>query len=300
VIGPGETEGSVLSGTRYALGIGITVLMLSLWPPAPRSAVAHPGDPPAGRLPPETLAIAAANPEAPFTRESVKALAQREPLRLLKLAMELCEQRISDYRCTLYKKENIGGRVGPRQIIEVRYREQPLTVYMIWRENPERVRRALFVDSPDYVNKRGEKLARVEPAGLIARALVPETTFPIHGPEARASSRRFIDEFGFESTLEVVIHYCELAERNGDLKLWYEGEGRVDGRPTYILKRLLPYTGPEGLYPDAKLVIHLDQEWLIPTAVYSYADASEKMLLGAYEFGDINLNPRFTERDFDF
>lgn len=284
---------------RCALGVGFAALVLSPGPLAQRSAVAHPDDSPRG-LPLDTVAVTAPDPETSFSRDSILALAQREPLRLLKLARELCEQRISDYRCTLYKQENVNGRLGRRQVIEVRYREQPQSVFMVWRENPNRVRRALFVDSPAYVNKRGEKLARVEPAGLIARALIPVATMPIHGPEARAASRRFIDEFGFESTLEMLIHYCELAERSGDLKLWYEGEGRVDGRPTYILKRLLPYSGLGGPYPDAKLVVHLDQEWLIPTAVYSYADAGEKTLHGAYEFGDVNLNPRFTPQDFEF
>lgn len=284
---------------RCLLGLGFAILSLSVWPVAPRGAVARAGDHPSG-LALDTALVAAPRPEAAFTRERVEAMAQREPLRLLKLAMELCEERVSDYRCTLYKQECVNGNLGSRQVIEVRYRERPLSVFMIWRENPDRVSRALFVDSPEYVNKKGEKVARVEPAGLIARALVRETTRPIHGPDARAASRRFMDEFGFESTLETLVRYSELAERNGDLKLWYEGEGRVDGRPTYILKRLLPYCGPEGLYPDAKLVVHLDQEWLLPTAVYSYADSDETVLLGAYEFGDVNLDPHFTARDFEF
>jgi hypothetical protein len=289
----------VRSSLRFLLGGGFVIATISAWPAAPRSAVAHAGDHPGG-LPLETLMVAAPGPEAAFTREQVESMARGEPLRLLKLAMELCEERVSDYRCTLYKQERVNGKLGQRQVIEVRYREQPLSVFMIWRENPDRVSRALFIDSPEYVNGKGEKVARVEPAGLIARALVRETTCPIRGADARAASRRFMDEFGFEATLEMVVRYSDQAERNGELRLIYEGEGRVDGRPTYVLKRLLPYSGPTGRYPDAKLVVHLDQEWLLPTAVYSYGDEAGRELLGAYEFGDVNLAPQFSARDFDF
>jgi len=64
--------------------------------------------------------------------------------------------------------------------------------------------------------------------------------------------------------------------------------------------RHLPYTGPDGESPDARLVVHLDQEWLVPVACYSYADTNEQTLLGSYETTQIDLNPGFTSDTFRF
>jgi hypothetical protein len=109
-----------------------------------------------------------------------------------------------------------------------------------------------------------------------------------------------MDEFGFEATFALFDRSNSLAIRNNVLELSYTGDGEVDGRPTYVLTRRLPYEGENGPYPDAKLVVHFDQEWLVPTAVFSYADADEKELLGSYVFTKVELNPGLTDGDFKF
>ncbi len=78
------------------------------------------------------------------------------------------------------------------------------------------------------------------------------------------------------------------------------GEGAIDGRPTYVLIRHLPYDGPNGTYPDALMVLHLDQEWLLPTAVYCYADREGKELLGSYVFTNVRLNTGLGDEAFEF
>ncbi len=123
---------------------------------------------------------------------------------------------------------------------------------------------------------------------------------PIHGDRARAASRRTIDEFGFQSTLTILDKVNDLAEKNGELNYKFEGEGSVDGRPTFVFERILPLKAKTGKYPDAKMVLHIDQEWLLPTAVYSYADAAGKKLLGSYVMTKVELNLGLTEADFRF
>ncbi len=158
----------------------------------------------------------------------------------------------------------------------------------------------LFIDKPEFVDKHGRKTAKVEPNGAIARLFVSEIMMPIDGSEARASSRRTIDEFGFRELLDLLVRYNTLAARNGVLDFRYDSVGAIDGRPTLVFVRHLPYDPRNDTYPDAKLVIHFDQEWLIPTALYSYADRDGKSLLGSYEFTDVKLNPGFSDADFRF
>jgi hypothetical protein len=255
--------------------------------------------PAAARHPAAALAGRAA-PGANITSD-LEALAQRDPMALVRLGRQRYDESVREYRCVLTKQERLGDELTEVQEVELRFRESPRSVYMLWMSNADQARRALYLPSErDYVNERGEPLARVEPNGAIARLFVKDIFLPIHGPEARKVSRRFIDEAGFRATFELLEMYNGIAAERGVLDLQYAGTGVVDGRPTFVLVRNLPYTGPAGPYPDARMVLHLDQQWLLPVAVNSYADHAERELLGSYVFTQIDLSPDFGADAFQF
>lgn len=210
------------------------------------------------------------------------------------------QSEVRDYRCTFVKQERIKGRLTAVQEIEVLFRREPHSVFMKWKINPDKVKRALWIDHPSHVDKSGRKVARIEPAGAIARAFVSEVQRPIHSDEARELSRRSLDEFGFGSTFHLLMTYNEVARQKGVLDFRYVGEGEIDGRKTFVLERTLPFTGEGGAFPDALMRLHLDQEWLLPTAVYSYADRAGRDLLGSYVMRSVVLNPGLSDSDFAF
>jgi hypothetical protein len=232
--------------------------------------------------------------------EAIRELAKSDPWALARLGHQAYERSIREYTCLFLKQERIGGKLREVEEIEVRYRDDPKTVYMIWKRNANQARRVLFKDTAEFVNDQGEKVARVEPAGVLIRLIVSDLLMPIHGERARQSSRRFIDEFGFRATFDLLDRYNKLGVEGGVLDLRYAGEGKIDGRPTYKIVRYLPYSGPGGIWPDAKMVMHLDQEWLLPTAVYSYADREGKVLLGSYVHTRVKLNPSLDAEAFEF
>lgn len=288
-----------LTFTALVGGVAIAFVSASAGPnaePAPR--VSHASDRPGPAASIDAGAALVAHVVRPDA--SPAELARTDPCALIRLAVDRCNREVRDYRCTFHKQERLSGGLTPVQQIEVAFRQQPLSVYMRWEQNADKCRRALFIDAPAFVDERGQKIARIEPAGLLARLLVPETTRPIHGEDARSSSRRFIDEFGFRSTLGLLQRYNEIGARSGVIDFRYQGEGRIDGRPTFVFVRYLPYTGPGCAFPDAKMVIHIDAEWLLPTAVYSYADREGTELLGSYVYTNVRLNPGLTDADFRF
>lgn len=230
----------------------------------------------------------------------LEALAQRDPMALVRLGRQEYEKDVHEYNCTLIKQERLGEKLSDVQEIEFRFRDAPRAVYMIWKSNADATRRALYMDQNDFVDKQGRKLARVEPAGAVARLFVKDIFMPIHGPEARKASRRAIDEAGFRAIFELLEKYNGIAAERGVLDFSYGGTGTVDGRPTFVFTRNLPYEGPAGPYPDARMILHVDQQWLLPVAVYSYADRDEKELLGSYVFTQIDLNPDFGDDAFKF
>ena len=234
-------------------------------------------------------------------KESLLNLAKRDPLALARQGYERYKQNIQDYRCRLLKQEFVSGKLLPVEEVEVRFRKSPLSIYMLWQGNPSQAKRALYLmDDPAYMDEEGHKLARVEPAGAIVRLFVRDIFLPIEGNHARKASRRTIAECGFGSTFELLERFNTIAREKGVLDIHFGGKGEVDGRPTYVIVRYLPYNGEEGPYPDAKMVLHLDQEWLLPVAVESFNDHAGTKLLGRYVFTEIELNPGLSDQDFEF
>jgi len=227
-------------------------------------------------------------------------LAQQDPMALVHLGRQRYLDTVHEYRCVLLKQERLGNELTPVQEIEIRFRESPRTVYMLWLKNADQAKRALWMDDAGFVDQKGRRVAHVEPAGAIARLFVSDLFVPIDGPEAKRTSRRTIDECGFAATFHLLETYNAIAAEHGVLDLKYDGVGEVDGRPTYVITRDLPYENANGPYPDARMVLHLDQQWLLPVAVYSYADHTETTLLGSYVCTKVELNPVFTEDAFTF
>lgn len=243
------------------------------------------------------IAVAPAKTDAP---DSLIALATADPNAVTRKAIERYQREVRDYRCVFTKQEFVGGKLRPAEEIEVLFRGRPHSVFMKWIRNADGARRALFIDQPQFVDGKGQKTARVEPNGALARLIVSEVSLPIHGKEAKEASRRTIDEFGFGATLMLLDRLNKIGAANGELDYRFDGEDRIDGRPTLRFVRHLPSERRPDLYPDSKLVVHIDQDWLLPTAVYAYADHAGTQLLGSYVYSQVRLNPGFTDRDFDF
>jgi hypothetical protein len=225
-------------------------------------------------------------------------LARTDPLALLRTALHRYQDSVSDYQCTFTKQERIGGKLGQEQQIEVRFREMPFSVLMEWTRNAGDAKRVLYVQG-QWQNSDGDDLAKIEPQGAIARLLVRSVALPICGATAKAQSRRTIDKFGFGNALKLIIDYSSAAVQTGQGSLVYAGTGEVEGRPTWVLKRTLPYTADGGEWPDRILIVHIDREWLLPVACYTYADDAQKTILAKYEYSNVRLNTGLTPKDFD-
>ncbi len=258
-------------------------------------------NPPARQIPAQTRSTLSSIvlPAEPFELkpESPAELARRDPRALLRRALEHYEDHITNYTCTFTRRERVKGTLSKRQVIHVRFREQPYSVRMLWVRNAKRARRAVYVQER-HRGSGGQELFLVEPAGAIARALFPTVAIPVHGKRARAASRHTIDQFGFRWTLRRILQINEKADRAGVLDLRFAGEGAIQGRPTFILNRFLPEAHDDPAYANAFLELHLDQEWLIPLSIRAYADHNGATLNEAYTYSDLRINPGLGDASF--
>ncbi|MCC7293094.1 MAG: DUF1571 domain-containing protein [Phycisphaerales bacterium] len=223
--------------------------------------------------------------------------AKADPLAFLDECRAAYDKTIHDYRCRFLKQERVSGELGVEQEIDVQFRESPFSVHMKWVKNPGAAVEATYV-AGRWKDDDGAELASFKPSGVIS-LLVPEIKLSIHGDQARKDSRRSLDQFGFKNTLDLVIKYARLAVGDPQYRLTYTGPGRLDGRDTFTFERRLPYTGEGGAYPDRLMILHIDQEWLVPSACITYADDERAQLLGSYILTQVRLNVGVDSAPFD-
>lgn len=249
--------------------------------------------------PAQAVAVEHAPVAAPVAvgETETERLARNDPLAFLKKCLADYDRGVTDYHVTFTKQERLRGELVPEQVTEVRFRESPFSVDMTWTQNPSRAARVLYVQGA-RLDKSGREMALVKPAGILGGIGI-KVQSNIRGRDAEIESRRFIDQFGFRNTLDLIIRYCERARAAGELSLAFAGEGAVDGRPTFIFERRLPYTGNDEVYPDRLLIAHIDKEWLVPTACFSYSDDHGQDLLGKYLLTDARFNVGYSAADFD-
>ncbi len=235
----------------------------------------------------------------PFER-----LIRHDPLAALVEARGRLVSESRDYACTFVKQERIGSSIRAEQEVAVKFRPRPYSVMMHFIRNPGLAQRAIYIKGKwtdtDADDPALRELAVCQP-GKGLSLLLKSIKQPIRGTMAKRTSRRSMDEFGFERALDLLIKYCQIASERGELKLEFKGESHFDGRPVWVIRRALPYTAEGGRYPDRFANIYLDKAYLVPVAVYCYsADDSDPLnLLGKYEYRNVRFSPGLTDKDFD-
>jgi hypothetical protein len=215
------------------------------------------------------------------------ALIQTNPQAFLEWALKNYQSNIKDYTCTFIKQEFVRGSLTPEQEINVKFREGPFAVFMQWIKNPS------MVDKVLYVRGFNENQAMVKPAGFLGWFVRTHVNRPVDGPDSTKVSRRRLDQFGFANALKMIMATNRRALKNGELKFSYTGPGEIDGRKTLIFERFLP---DKPTYPDHHMVVHIDQEWLVPVATYCF-DAQDN-LLGKYIYHNVKLNVGLAFKEF--
>jgi hypothetical protein len=278
------------------VGLSLAVSFCSQWQQlaATASAIQEPWGERSG---PDLSALAATvSPPTPLA-VPLRTLIKTDPTDFFRGAIERYERSGHDYTCTFSKQERIGGHLMPEQVMQVRFREKPFSVDMLWVKNAGKARRAIYVEGR-WRGKHGEKLALVEPTGVIARFLVAHVLRPIDGSDARQAARHPIDHFGFANTLRLILEDCDLGAQREDFTVRYVGESTIGGRPTYLVELRWADIDETHEDPQQLLVVDVDQEYLLPTCCALYADEAGTELLERYVMTDIEFDVGLTDRDF--
>jgi hypothetical protein len=219
----------------------------------------------------------------------MEKLAKTDPIAFLENCIKRYDREVKGYEATLIKQERLGGKLQPREVIGVQFREEPFSVLLTWKEGTRLARRTLYVKG-----KYNDQLV-VKPAGIAS--LIGTVERDPNGADAKSSGRYPLTEFGIKIGMQRTLSAWKNAAKEGALHVEYLGERKIKetgDRGCWVLKRT-GYKKPEedGI---TEYTTYIDKEtWL---QVGSVLKGASNELIGEYIFRDIKLNPTFKEGTF--
>jgi hypothetical protein len=214
------------------------------------------------------------------------------PLRLLKEARE-AYARVHDYTCLFVKKEQLGGKVGPDQVMTMQFRTDPFSVHLKWQEPRNLVgQEACYVEGKNNGKMRGKSAGALGAIGFI--------TVETDDERAQKASRHSIKEAGignlvnrFSKCWEEERHLPGTQVRMAD----YEYNKRLCTR----VEVTEPVKKPP--YTAYRVVIYFDKEQHLPIRLEVYdwphAVGGEPEVLEIYSYANLVLNAGLDDKTFN-
>ncbi len=203
-----------------------------------------------------------------------------EPLRLVGEASRAWAQ-VNDYTCILVRRERVGDRLQPEEVMLMKVRREPSSVYLRW-VAPQ----ALAKQEACYVAGRNEGKMRVRGAGLLGA--IGFVSLEINDPRGRERSTHTITEAGVGPLIERLRHEWEAGRsRAARVRV---ADAAFDVRPG----RRVEVSGAEGAN---RVVVQFDRETHLPVRAEWY-EMDE--LREADAFTKMRLNVGLGDRDFEY
>jgi hypothetical protein len=212
-------------------------------------------------------------------------------------------QQLPHYTCQFTKQERVDGSdLQDEQILALKFRQQPFSVYLKWLEGGDVGREVLFVSGVNddrMVVKAGRGFARLAPA----ISLRPNESL------AMSESRHPVTQLGLLNMADLI-----LKSRRRDLELksgvtWelIPGQEFAD-RPCHCFVTVYESREVESLY--RKSVVHVDDELMVPVSVQNFTwldgeldpeagTLDEQTLIEAYSYTNIHFDSQLADIDFD-
>ncbi|MBI5722945.1 MAG: DUF1571 domain-containing protein [Planctomycetes bacterium] len=223
--------------------------------------------------------------------DEIDRLARTDQIALLEKCLAGCG-KYADYACLFIKQERVGGNVKDPQWVDVRFRAQPFSVAMAWRDKDGDGNRLPLPpgDRLIYIEGQYDGKMLVRPSGLFRGLTVKKDP---EGDEAMANSLRPVTMFGFERGLKNLLDVYVAAKKTGDLKCSFGGYWKIDGRDSLVLVRDLPQ---KPGYPAKTTTIFIDAEWLVATKIE--ATEWDDKFQSSYEYRQVRFNVGLKDADF--
>jgi hypothetical protein len=238
-------------------------------------------------------------PEGPAWPGDVTQRPGEHPLapaiRACKASLEHLDKNITDYSCTLAKRERLQGEpaVGEPQYILMKVRHEPFTVYMSFLK-PHAGREVLYPAARD----KNELIVRE--AGFIGGIagklnLHPESTMAMNGQKYP------IYKVGIRNLLGELIRNFEADTKFAESEVTINPKTEYNKRPTTLIQVTHPV--PRQNFRSHISRVYFDNELRVPIYYDAYMwpekEGQGPPLEESYSYTNLKVNNGYTARDFD-
>ena len=213
--------------------------------------------------------------------------AERERPRVVK--------EIKDYTAVVTKQENVNGELQEAQVMEMKFRQEPFSVYLKFRY-------------PKKIN--GQEVLYVRGANdnkLIAHGVGVERTFGTQklDPEgfiAMRGNKYPITEIGIVNLVDKLLEVGCRDAKYGECEVnYYDKDVLVDDRNCTLIEVIHPVPRKNFQFHIAR--VYVDKELNLPIMYESYdwpkKEGETPTLIEAYTYQKLKINVGLTDSDFD-
>ena len=239
------------------------------------------------------------NPADIFPKELQGREALQRNLELLEEGSRRLES-IPYYTATFYKQERVNGDLCESQVVQLKLRQQPFSVYMKWLVG-DTGQELLYVDGSNNDNL----LVRI--GGWKGRML-PALNIDPHGSAAMKKSRYPVTELGVGRLAATLMRDRRLdLQRECGYRAKLSQFHKCNERDCYYFE--LEYLHPSLSSVYRKTVQYIDQEWSLPIYIKNYtwpqcvsnvdlSQLDESTLIEFYSYADLDLEAKLADSDF--
>jgi hypothetical protein len=240
-------------------------------------------------------------PQSPRSTPPTAPTATRPAATTMADAMQLAVaarqsfQSVRDYTCLMIKQERIQGQMEPENVMEVKIRNQPFSVYLRWL-GP----RSLAGQEACFVAGRNDNMMRVHPTGF--KGAFGFISISPNDPRVMEHSRHRITEAGLGNLIER-LNTCwqfDLRKNTAEVRIaQYEYNKRRCARVEIF--RPDKDTGPCAFY---RTVAYFDKETRLPVRLELYdwprtGGNTGGDLVESYSYVNTRFNVGLTDAVFD-
>jgi hypothetical protein len=279
-------------GLHACLLIGLAGVALAAYSalPAGSAAAVQVANPPSPVAPGQAAPGAAPAAQAPANPYDM-------PLRLVNEAARTYQQ-VQDYTCTLIQQERIKGILQPENVMLMKFRVQPFSVYMRWMAPRQMVGQEVC-----FVKGRNNDMMRVHATGLLRGAIGFISIHP-RDPRVLEHSRHTIEEAGMGNLIaQLQQDWLRGRQTNYNKTQVRLAEFKYDNRPCTRVE-LIALERSQQFYCYRALV-YFDQQTHLPVRMECYdwprqGGPPDGDLIESFSYANLRLNVGLGEADFNY
>ncbi len=269
---------------------------LFAWAQQPEQAAAPAGDAPAQKAAPAKEVVPADANKAPEAApEKAVEAEKKDPFAFAEELLgqiEKAVRKLRTYTCEFHKQEYKDGKMLPKEIAIMKFREKPKRIYMKWIGEHKKNQEVLW--GPDWND--GE--LKAHEGGFFGFVTV---NLDINGKLAMKDSRHPISDAGFRELMKKLRKDLNLAKKHkGDgVEFIDHGFKTEMGKKSRCYEAHLPKDQNSKFY-CYKAYICGEADTHLPNTVKIWDKEDGKMrLVEYYAYTKIKRNPKLTDKDFD-